>query len=81
MIRNFFLNRLELPEITGWNFNSNNISVKVKTLVSDDVIIEIPFPKEGEIPMIIAFRTFCDWQTERESLPEDWWVIPADEEE
>ncbi len=65
----------EFP-VTGWNFSSNNISVKVKTSVSDDVIIEIPFPKKGEVPMIIAFRTFCDWQSERESLPEDWWVIP-----
>jgi hypothetical protein len=45
------------------------------------VIVTIPFPKEGEIPMIIAFRTFCDWQSERESLPEDWWGIPADGEE
>ena len=70
----------EFP-VTGWDFNANNISVKVKTKISDDVIIEIPFPKQGEIPMIIAFRTFCDWQSERESLPKDWWVIPGDEEE
>ena len=69
----------EFP-VTGWNFNSNNISVKVKTSVSDNVIIEIPFPKKGEVPMIIAFRTFCDWQTERESLPADWWVYPEDGE-
>jgi hypothetical protein len=69
----------EFP-VTGWSFNSNNISVQVKTSVSDDVIIEIPFPKKGEVPMIIAFRTFCDWQAERESLPADWWVIPEDEE-
>ena len=48
---------------------------------NNDVIVTIPFPKEGEIPMIIAFRTFCDWQSERESLPEDWWGIPADGEE
>jgi len=67
----------EFP-VTGWSFNSNNISVKVKTSVSDDVIIEIPFPKKGEVPMIIAFRTFCDWQAERESLPADWWVIPTE---
>lgn len=67
----------EFP-VTGWNFNSNNITVKVKTSVSDDVIIEIPFPKKGEVPMIIAFRTFCDWQAERESLPADWWVIPTE---
>ena len=69
----------EFP-VTGWNFSSNNISVKVKTSVSDNVIIEIPFPRKGEVPMIIAFRTFCDWQTERESLPADWWVYPEDGE-
>ena len=67
----------EFP-VTGWNFSSNNISVKVKTSVSDNVIIEIPFPMKGEVPMIIAFRTFCDWQTERESLPDNWWVIPEE---
>lgn len=65
----------EFP-VTGWNPNTNNISVKVKTSVSDNVIIEIPFPKQGEVPMIIAFPIVTDWQTERESLPDNWWVIP-----
>ena len=67
----------EFP-VTGWNPNTNNISVKVKTSVSDNVIIEIPFPKKGEVPMILAFPTVTDWQTERESLPADWWVIPEE---
>lgn len=67
----------EFP-VTGWNPNTNNISVKVKGTVSDDVIIEIPFPKKGEVPMILAFPTITDWQTERESLPEDWWKIPTE---
>ena len=67
----------EFP-VTGWNPDTNNISVKVKTSVSDDVIIEIPFPKKGEVPMIIAFPTVTDWQAERVSLPEDWWVIPEE---
>lgn len=67
----------EFP-VTGWNPNTNNISVKVKTSVSDNVIIEIPFPKKGEVPMILAFPTVTDWQKERESLPESWWVIPEE---
>ena len=67
-------------EVTGWNPSTNNISVSVKSIVSDDVIIEIPFPKTGEVPMIIAVKTFVDWQLERESLPEDFWYIPEDEE-
>ncbi len=67
----------EFP-VTGWNPNTNNISVKVKTSVSDNVIIEIPFPKKGEVPMILAFPTVTDWQKERESLPADWWVIPEE---
>ena len=39
------------------------------------------FPKAGEVPMIIAFDTLVDWQKERVSLPEDWWVVPAATEE
>jgi hypothetical protein len=67
----------EFP-VTGWNPNTNNIKVKVNSSVSNDVIIEIPFPKKGEVPMIISFPTVTDWQKERESLPENWWVIPTE---
>jgi hypothetical protein len=35
--------------------------------------VNIPFPKKGEVPMIIAFDTFYAWMTERESLRNDWW--------
>lgn len=63
-------------DVTGWNPQNNNITVLVKSNVSGDVIIEIPFPKTGEVPMIIAVKEFVDWQLERVSLPEDWWYIP-----
>lgn len=69
----------EFP-VTGWNPETNNISVSMKSIVSNDVIIELPFPKAGEVPMIIAFDTLVDWQKERVSLPSDWWVIPTPEE-
>ena len=67
----------EFP-VTGWDANANNISVEVKASVSDNVIVKIPFPKKGEVPMIIAFKTVTDWQAERKSLPENWWVIPTE---
>ena len=64
--------------VTGWNPNANNISVEVKSNVSENVIIKIPFPKKGEVPMILAFKTVTNWQTERESLPEGWWFTPTE---
>ena len=63
-------------DVTGWDPQNNNIKVLVKTFVSDNVIIEIPFPKTGEVPMIIAVKGFVNWQLERVSLPQDWWYIP-----
>lgn len=67
----------EFP-VTGWNPDTNNISVKVKNSVSGNVIIEIPFPKKGEVPMIVAFPAVTNWQSERVSLPDDWYTIPAE---
>ena len=64
--------------VTGWNPNANNISVEVKSNVSENVIIKIPFPKKGEVPMILAFKTVTNWQTERESLPDGWWFTPTE---
>ena len=69
----------EFP-VTGWDPSTNNITVSVKSIVSDEVIISIPFPKVGEIPMILAFDTVVDWQKERVSLPSDWWLVPTSEE-
>jgi hypothetical protein len=28
--------------------------------------------------MIIAFPAVTDWQAERVSLPESWWVVPEE---
>ena len=67
----------EFP-VTGWNPDTNNITVKVKNSVSGNVIIEIPFPKKGEVPMIVAFPAVTNWQSERESLPEGWYTIPEE---
>lgn len=67
----------EFP-VTGWNPDTNNITVKVKNSVSGNVIIEIPFPKKGEVPMIVAFPVVTNWQSERVSLPDDWYTIPTE---
>jgi len=64
--------------VTGWNPETNNIKVKVKSGASENVIIEIPFPKKGDVPMILAFPAVTNWQAERESLPEGWYTIPEE---
>ena len=60
-------------QVSGWNPATNNITATVKSNVSEGVIIEIPFPKTGDVPMIIAIKPIWDWQNERESLPKGWW--------
>ena len=68
---------VEFP-VQGWNPSTNNVTLTVGSISNSDVIISIPFPRVGEVPMIIALDTCVDWQNERVSLPKDWWV-PADE--
>ena len=62
-------------DVEGWDPATNNVTVLVKAKESGDVIIKIPFPKKGEVPMIIAFDTFYAWMAEKDPLPEDWWYI------
>ena len=70
---------VEFP-VEGWDPSTNNITVTVESVSNEDVIITIPFPRVGEVPMIIALDTFVDWQKEKQTLPTDWWV-PAKEAE
>ena len=58
--------------VTGWNPSENNISVTVKHQDSNGVLTEvnIPFPKDGDAPMIIAvYPLLVDWMLERVSIP------------
>lgn len=66
-------------DVTGWNPTENNVSVSVVSKENNGVITVIPFPKKGEVPMIIAFDTFYPWMTEQESLPDNWWYILNDQ--
>ena len=70
----------EFP-VTGWSPASNNVSLAVESGASNGVIITVPFPKQGEAPMIIALNTYINWQTERVALPENWWypIGPSEE--
>ena len=68
-------------DVTGWNPAENNITVSVKSKDNNGVITVIPFPKKGEVPMIIAFDTFYAWMLEQESLPKDWYKILDEDEE
>ncbi len=60
-------------DVTGWNPNANNITVTVKGKDSSAPVV-IPFPKKGEIPMIIAEHPARKWMFERESIPADWFT-------
>lgn len=71
---------LAVFDVKGWIPSENNITVTVKNKENSNVIITIPFPKKGEVPMIIAvIPPLYDWMLERVSLPDDWYTIPEDE--
>ena len=67
-------------EVKGWKPADNNVTVSVVSKENNGVITVIPFPKKGEVPMIIALDTFYAWMPEQESLPKDWYKI-LDEDE
>lgn len=60
-------------DVTGWDADANNISVTVRNQRST-VPQVIPFPKRGEVPMIIAMPTSTNWMEERVSIPESWFT-------
>ena len=35
-------------------------------------VYDIPFPRKGEIPMIIAVDTSVNWMHERNGVPKTW---------
>ena len=51
--------------VTGWNRNSNNISIKVYQGTDSQTATDVNFPKTGAIPMIIATDTNVAWSAER----------------
>ena len=57
-------------EVTGWDYKTNNIGVKV--MGKDGKLYSIKFPKAGEAPMIIAVDPTQKWMGERISVPSSW---------
>ena len=51
--------------VTGWDRNSNNISIKVYQSADSQTATDVNFPQDGAIPMIIATDTNVAWSAER----------------
>ena len=59
-------------DVTGWNINAHNVSVKVQQQGNTGVYNNVKFPRAGEAPMIIAVDPTQNWMPERQSVPETW---------
>lgn len=68
----------ETFDVTGWNPDTHNVSVRVRQNANSGVYNEVKFPKAGEAPMIIAVNPTQNWMTERISVPESWFYIPEE---
>lgn len=71
--------------VSGWVPADNNIKVfvtKENNSVSESgsVIIDIPFPRTGAVPMIIAVDPLTYWNNEWVELDKKWWDYPAEQE-
>lgn len=78
-IYNFDLSSETLPEANRnpWDYLNNNIKLEAKSLTSDNMYFnDIPFPKAGEVPMIIAVPVTQDWTLEQEQIPATWFTVP-----
>ena len=71
-------------EVEGWDPLDNNISVTVNSRLSNKAIVDIPFPKQGDIPHIIAVSpdykfpltdgSSIPWMPEQVPIPDDLWT-------
>lgn len=59
-------------EVTGYDYNANNIGIKVDG--QNGQVFEITFPKAGTAPMIIAVDPTQNWMKERVSVPKEWFT-------
>ena len=61
---------LAVFEVKGYDYNANNVGIRVKG--QDGMLFDIKFPKAGEAPMIIAVDPSQQWMKERVSVPSEW---------
>ena len=62
-------------EVSGWDPESNNVSVTVvkkSPNTNEEGVMEIKFPKVGTAPKIIAVEADIPWRVERQAVPFDW---------
>ena len=71
-----FKKELAKFDVTGWDSQANNVSIKAND--KDGQVFNITFPKSGEVPMIIAVEPTQNWMKERVSVPESWFYIPEE---
>ena len=55
-----------------WDSVRDNISIEVEGKDGYNGVYYIPFPKEGDIPMIIAVDPSVNWMHERNGVPDKW---------
>ena len=61
---------LAVFDVAGWDYDDNNIGIKV--MGKDGQLFDIKFPKVGEAPMMIAVDPTQKWMGERVSVPSEW---------
>ena len=59
-------------EVSGWDYNANNVGIKVNGV--NGAVYNITFPKAGTAPMIIAVDDTQPWMPERQSVPKEWFT-------
>ena len=62
-------------EVSGWDIDNNNVSVTVAKKnpnTNENEVYEIPFPKAGKAPKIIAVGDDKEWMSERAGVPTEW---------
>ena len=57
-------------DVTGYDYDANNISVKANN--KNGQVFIVTFPKKGTAPMIIAVDPTQNWMKERSSVPGSW---------
>lgn len=55
-----------------WDYDNNNVSIEVDGRGHNSGVQTIKFPRNGEIPKIIAVDKTRNWMVERQGVPDDW---------
>ena len=59
-----------------WDYDNNNVSIEVDCRGHNSGVQTIKFPRNGEIPKIIAVDNDKFWMKERDGVPDSWVLQP-----